>query len=391
LLISEVALTVVLVTGAMLLAESTEKLVRVNLHFEPERLLSLAVSFSNATTLSPGFDERTPVLFREFRNTIEAIPGVKTVALLDCPILQLDKNPNQFKANGGAGLIAQEYQPAEFHIVTPGYFDMMGVELLQGRGLAETDSAKSLKVAVINDAMLKRYWQQTDPLGLSVAPLIKYGKDDIYTIVGIVREPKRFGTGQSSSPTVYVPYDQLPLPSVTLLVRASRDPRELSSSIHLAAMNILPGHMFVGPTQTGEELLSQANARTQFTTLLLSVLAGLALLLAIVGVYGVMSYYTEQRTREIGIRVAFGGQRGDISNLVLKQSLKLTVVGILVGLIGAFVLVRGISQFLYEVAPTDWRAFGAAVLILLALAVVATWIPARRAMRVDPMEALRHE
>jgi len=390
-LVSQVALTLVLVTGTMLLTKSMRKLVQENLHFEPEHLLSIEVSFSNATALSPGFDDRKLVLFREFQNTIGTIPGVKSVALLDSPLLQLDKNPSQFKANGGTEPIAHDYEPAEFHVVTPNYFNFMGAELVRGRGLSDTDTVASPKVALINEAMLQHYWPQTNPLGIGVAPLVKYGKDEFYTVVGVIRDPKRFGKGQASLPTVYVSYAQLPLPAVTVLVRAVRDPRQIASTIRKAAENILPGQMFVGPAKTGEELFSEANARSQLIMVLISAFSGLALLLAILGVYGLISYYTAQRTREIGIRIAFGAQRSDIFNLVVNQSVMLTGLGIVLGLIGAFIFARSITELLYEVGPTDWTAFGAATLTLLAVGVVAAWIPARRATHIEPVIALRQE
>lgn len=389
LLISAIALTVVLVTGAMLLVKSIDKLIQVNESFAPERLLSLEVSFSNATALSPGFDDRMPALFREFRNNVESLPGVESVALSDQPLLTAKTTPSQFKVTGGAEPTGRELKTAEFRVVTPNYFQMMGMMLVRGRLPADTDDKGSAKVAVVNSAMARLYG--SDPIGRRLSPEANYGKTESYEIIGVVSEPRRFGAGETSPPTVYVPFSQRPLPHVTALVRTKGNPQFIVDRLRSAAVDMDPGNMVVGTVTTGEDLVSQATARTRITTLLLSILSAIALLLAIVGIYGFVSYHTAQRTSEIAIRAALGGSRTRILTLVLRQGLTVAIIGTLIGMIGAYAFAKSIAFLLYDVPPMDWATFGAATCLFLFVAAAASLIPALRAIRLDPIVALRHE
>jgi putative ABC transport system permease protein len=389
LLISAIALTVVLVTGAMLLVKSIDRLIQVNATFAPERLLSLEVSFSNATALSPGFDDRMPALFREFRNEVESLSGVESVAFSDAPLLSPKTTPSQFNVTTGAESMGQTSKSAEFRVVTPNYFQMMGTALARGRLPADTDNNGSAKVAVINTAMARLFG--ADPLGIKISSTANYGRAESYDIIGIVSEPRRFGDGEQPAPTVYVPFSQRPLPSVTVLVRTRADPRMIGDRLRSTALNLDPGNMIVGSVTTGEDLLSEATARTRVTTLLLSMLSAIALLLAIVGIYGFVSYHTTQRTREIAIRAALGGSRTNIVALVLRQGLTAAIIGAVIGLVGAYAFAKSIAFLLFDVPPADWTTFGAAVCLFLFVGAAASLIPALRAIHLDPVVALRHE
>lgn len=392
LLLVEVSLTLVLLTGALLMLRSMQELLAANGQFQPERLLSVYVDIDNAYYNSLPSRDPIWILFEQFEQRVAAMPGVEAVALADRFPLTFREDQNQFKADGGGGSIAEAFQPARMVTVTPSYFDMMGMRLLRGRWLADWDRKGSLPVAVINEAMAERYWRDRDPLGLSLRP--SWGLPDkggSYTIVGIIREPKRFASGETPGPTVYVAYSQEPWPLASILVRTSGETKGLAAALRSAALEIVPGHMFVGQVQTGEDLISESSAMPRFATQLLTAFSSLALLLAVVGIYGLISYYTSRRTHEIGVRMALGAQPADVMRLVLSEGMLLTGLGVAFGVVGSYWFARSLAGFLYGVSQTDFYSFAAAVVMFFLVALAACYIPARRAMKVDPMVALRYE
>jgi putative ABC transport system permease protein len=392
LLVVEVSLTLVLLTGALLMLRSMQKLLAVNGQFQPERLLSLYVDIDNAYYNSLPSREPIWILFGQFEQRVAAMPGVEAVALADRFPLTSREDQNQFKADGGGGSIAEAFQPAKMLTVTPSYFDMMGMRLLRGRWLADSDRDGSLPVAVINEAMAERYWRDRDPLGMTIRP--SWGRPDkgvSYTIVGIIQEPKRFASGETPGPTVYVAYSQEPLPLASILVRTAAEPKGLAAALRAAALQMVPGHMFVGQVQTGDDLISESSAMPRFATQLLTAFSSLALLLAVVGIYGLISYYTSRRTHEIGIRMALGAQRGDVLQLVLKEGMLIAGLGVAIGIVTAGAFARTLRSLLYGVTTTDVSSFVVSAFLLVIVALAASCIPARRATRVDPMVALRYE
>ncbi len=395
LLVVEVSLALVLLTGALLMLRSMQKLLAVNNQFQPERLLSMNIVIDNAylNSLPESDNDSVRIKFEQFEQRVAALPGVEGVALAHgFPPVAHEHSFDQFKADGGGGPIADGFQPADENIVTPEYFDMMGIRLLRGRWFADSDLSGSLPVAVINEAMAEAYWPNRDPLGVSVKPKFRYTDKDIsYSIVGIVREPKQFGTGQTPLPTVYLPYSQTPLAHVSVIVRTAANPKGITGAMHEAALQMVPGHMFVGQVQTGDELISESSAMPRFTSQLLTAFSGLALLLALVGIYGLISYYTSRRTHEIGIRMALGAQRKDVIRLVLKEGMLIVGLGVAIGVVAAAAFARTLESLLYGVAATDLVSFAAAAVVLLLVAIAACWLPAHRATKVDPMVALRYE
>jgi predicted permease len=393
LLIGEVSLAVVLLTGTALLAKSLKNLIDVNLHFQPEHLLVMDVAFSNAyVKATPDFSERGVVLYSQFQQQVGGMPGVRSVAFVDEFPLRKLRGLGGFKESGGSGPISENFQPAEQHIVTPNFFELMGMSLQRGRWLADADTPKSLLVAVINQAMAQRYWPDSDPLGHRIAPLLVFTEHrESYAIVGIVREPKRFGTGETSEPAVYLSTGQVPLNFYSVLVRTAGDPRRLAGPLRAAALKLAPGQMFVSNVQTGSDLVSESSARSRVTAMLLTCFAGLALILGVIGIYGLISYYTAQRTREIGIRMALGATPSKVLRLVLKEGMSLVGLGVALGLILAYGFARSLASLLYGTPPADLTAFLVAAVLFGNVGLLACYIPARRAMRVDPMIALRHE
>jgi predicted permease len=392
LLVVEVSLALVLLAGALLMLRSMRKFLAVNGQFRPERLLSLDVDIDNTYLSSLGGRDRVRILLEQFEQRIADMPGVEATALSDrFPPVRAHHSSQQFKADDGGGLIAEGFQPAEMHIVTPGYFDMMDMRLLRGRWLADSDGNGTLPVAVINEAMAERYWHDRDPLGLKLKPRETYEKPPSYTIVGIVHEPKRFASGETPDPAVYLPYAQMPVPFSSVVVRTAGETKGLAAAMRSAALQIAPGHMFVGQVQSGEELISESSATPRFTSQLLIAFSGLALVLAIVGVYGLISYYTTQRTHEIGIRMALGAQRADVMALVLKEGMLIVGLGIAIGVVAGEGFAKSLASLLYGVSAMDLASFAAAGAVLMMVAAAACWIPARRAMRIELMEALRYE
>jgi len=393
LLIVEVSLALVLLTGALLMLRSMQKLLAVNSQFQPEHLLSMGVGMDNPYRRSQSNGNGIRIAFEQFEQCIAAMPGVEAVALADSfPPPPHGHTWQQLKAAGGGGSIAEEFQPADMQTVTPGYFDMMRMALVRGRWLADADRDGTLPVAVINEAMAKAYWPNRNPLGLKVHPMYRSTKKDVwYTIVGVVREPKRFATGDTPDPAVYLAYAQAPWASGPVVVRTAGDPKGIGAAMRSIALRMVPGHMVVGPLQTGDELISESSAMPRFATELLAAFSGLAVLLAVVGIYGLISYSTSRRTHEIGIRMALGAQRADVISLVLKEGMLVAGLGIAIGILVALAFARSLASLLYGIPTTDFVSFAGSVALLAIVAMAACWIPARRAIRIEPMEALKYE
>ena len=271
--------------------------------------------------------------------------------------------------------------------VSPGYFSAMGVPLVQGRLFDERDVKDSQQTVIVNENLAQRFWPNQDPIGKR---LERGDQEPWRTVVGVVRDTKEFTVDKEPPISIYHPHEQFPIGTMFLVVRSSSDASTLTSSIMKEIRSLdpeLPAFEFT----TMDQRLSDSLARRRFSTFLLGVFALVALLLAAIGIYGVMAYSVTQRTQEIGIRMALGAQPRKIMMMVVRHSLLLVVVGIVIGLSGAFALTRVMSSLLYGVSATDALTFAAPPLILGVIAVLASYFPARRAARVDPTVALRSE
>jgi predicted permease len=289
--------------------------------------------------------------------------------------------------------------------VSPGYLRAMGIPLLRGRFISDTDIKGSAPVIVIDEMMAKSLFPQQDPIGQSIRIAVPEGfgpgLDGPIQIVGVVGHVKHFGLDSDAASKiqyqVYLPFMQLPdqiiplaVSGMTMMVRTSVDPLSLASAVR-HCVSESNGEQPVFDVQTMDQIVSDSVAGRRFSMLLLAVFAGLALLLATVGIYGVISYNSTQRTHEIGIRMALGAERADVLRLVVGQGLRLALIGIGAGLAAALGLTRLMSSMLYGVRPTDIVTFAAVSLLLAGVAVLASYVPARRATRVDPIVALRYE
>jgi putative ABC transport system permease protein len=276
-------------------------------------------------------------------------------------------------------------------IVSPGYFDTMSIPILRGRGLSQQDTETTPNVVVISETMARRYWPGEDAVGKRIAPGRIRTPEDLIQVVGVVKDVRQFELNAEPKPQMYLTYRQAGFfEPRDLVVKTDVDPASLAATVRKAVWEIDKDQP-VSNIQTMEEILADSIARQRFSMLLLAIFAGVALVLAGVGIYGVMSYSVAQRTHEIGIRMALGAQTSAVLKLAVGYGLKLVIAGLVIGLIAAFALTRVMSTLLFGITATDPATFTLISLLLIAVAALASYIPARRATRVNPIIALRYE
>ncbi len=384
---AEVALSLILLIGAGLLMRTLISLLRTDAGFDSHNLLTLEI-----WTTGTKYDS-TPALasfYDELNRRIEAIPGVKSAAVVAAG-LPLERGGNVNPAVRIEGHV--EYPSVDYREVTPAFFSTLGVPLLAGRFFSPSDSPNSSKVTIVNAAFAKEYFPKQNPVGQHIT----LEKDDL-EVVGVAGDVRSI-LNEPAPPTFFVPMAQTDFETdqvfqrwfpTVILVRTSVDPLSLSRQVVGAVSSANPD-VPIGHIRTMEEVLAFTLAFQRFLMTLMIVFAGLALVLAAVGIYGVLSYWVRQRTNEIGIRMALGAARHDVLKMVVKQGAILGGIGIVVGLVLAFVLTRLMASLLYGVQPTDPLTFAIVSLVLAAVALLASYLPARRATKVDPMVALRYE
>jgi putative ABC transport system permease protein len=276
----------------------------------------------------------------------------------------------------------------EWCLVTPDYFKALFIPLLSGRDFTLADTMESPKVAIINETMARRFWPATDAVGRRFASSLD---DKVwYTVVGVVGDVRESGLEEPVSPEAYFPEAQLTSSSLYLVVRTANGPMGQVSAIR-SALHGFDKDLPLSEPRALSELVSESSAEKRFVTLLLSLFAAVALTMASVGIYGVVAYNVAQRTHEIGIRMALGAARSNVLGLVVGQAFRLTLIGVGLGVVGALALTRFLRSLLYEVKPTDPLTFASVTVLLMLVAFLASYIPARRATKVDPMVALRYE
>jgi predicted permease len=394
LVVSEVGLSLVLLVGAALMFQTLAGLLRINPGFDSHNMLSFDVTLPR----SASFDSKAKSIafYSEFSSKLSALPGVQQVSYTS--VLPLNPNaPDTLLSVEDGGKFEGKSYDAGFRFVSPDYFHTLRVPLIHGRELASADSSDSEPVVLINQAMAKQIWSDSDPIGQHIwfgKPMgpasMEPAARRIVGIVGDVNEDSL--AQQEAEPIMYVPYAQTngPANSATFVIRTAQDPHELGPGVRDVLRKLAPDLPLKAP-KTMDELIGDSLVKYRFPAILISLFGGIALVIAAVGVYGVISYSVAQRTHEIGIRVALGASRGRILRMTLGHGLRLAAIGAVVGLVASHWLTQFLRELLFGITPSDPLTLAGATLALLAVAFVACWIPARRATRVDPLVALRYE
>ncbi|HYE64226.1 MAG TPA: ABC transporter permease [Pyrinomonadaceae bacterium] len=384
LIISEVALALVLLIGAGLMIRSFQRMHQVDPGFDPNHVLALQLSLPRSKYTE---NEQMVNFYNQVLGRIATLPGVESVgATWTLPLSGQD---------AGRGFEIEGYTPAPdertnaaFGVVSPRYFQTMKIPVLKGREFADQDTASAPGVVIINEPFARRYFPDGDALGKR---LKLRGDDNPWlTIAGVVRDIKHTELTARPRMEMYLPYLQYPFPSMNVVVRTAHDPASLMMAVRKEVWAVDPDQP-VANVETMTQLISNSVARARFNTILLGIFASVALILAAIGLYGVISYSVTQRTHEIGIRLALGAQHGDVLRMIVGQGMILVLVGVLIGLAAAFAVTRLMSSLLYGVTATDPLTFAGVSLVLAGVAFLASLIPARRATKVDPMAALRYE
>jgi putative ABC transport system permease protein len=385
LVVSEIALSLVLLIGAGLMIRSFQRLQEFNLGFNPDRLLTLNVRLAGSQYSQP---ERVTSFFDQLLQRIESLPGVESAGAVSSVFLSKTPNSTTFSLEGRPDPPPAEDIEVPYDSISPNYFRVMGIPLLKGREFDHRDAQAAPGVVIINDTFARMYFPDEDPVGKR----FKYRGDDNpwLTIVGVVGDMRRTGFDSEVRPETFLPHTQNPSGGLTILVRASTDPASLVGAIRSQVSEIDPNQAIYG-VKTMDQWLGEMISQRRFNMLLLAIFAGVALVLAAVGIYGVISYSVTQRTHEIGVRIALGAARRDVMRLVVGQAARLAVIGLGAGLVTAFALTRLMTSLLYGVSATDPLTFAVIPFVLAAIAMLSSYIPARRAAKVDPMIALRYE
>jgi putative ABC transport system permease protein len=386
LVVAEVALTLILLVGAGLLLRSFQRVLETDPGFQPEHVLTASLNL-------PGLQYKSDAQIRSFyqrlMERLRQLPGVQTAGgSTDLP-LNAGWNhlftPEEYHPTPGANMNFCNHS-----VILGQYLQTMGVPLLRGRFFTEQDNDRSTRVLIVSESLARRYWAN----GNAIGKRLKWGpaesKDVWLTIVGIVGDVKQGALEVETTPHTYEPFLQNTVSSLNVAILASGDPANLASALRSTVWAVDP-QLAVAQLQTMGQVISQSTTPRRFNLFLLAGFASLALVLSAIGIYSVIAYSVVRRVHEIGIRMALGAQSADVMRLVVGEGLLLLGIGVIVGIFGAIALTRALANFLYGIRPTDPTTFACVVMILAGVALVACYIPARRATKVDPMIALRYE
>ena len=396
---AQIAITLVLVIGAGLLGRSLMKVLEVNPGFRVDKIVAMDVSLPWVD--DPKAKSAQGIFFSNLMDRLKQIPGVRSVGaasalpmeggLPDGMFLLMTQNEAPKTMDGFGALVNQKERigNADFCVATDGYFQVLGIPLIRGRMFDERDGANAPHVAVISESLAHDRWPHQDPIGHT----IEFGNMDgdvrLLTIVGIVGDMHEYGLDEPPRPTVYVNLFQRPRAVMTVTMLSDADTRSVSSAARGILQDLNPE---IPPRfRTLQQVYSASLGSRKFNVILIGFFGITALLLATAGVFGVMAYAVSRRTREFGVRVALGATSGDVLRMVLGQGMCTILIGVAIGIVGSFALTQTVSSLLFGVTATDPVTFGGVTLLLVAVALLACYIPARRATKVDPMMALRYE
>jgi len=387
LVVSEVALSLTLLIGAGLLVRSLSRLLVVSPGFDPTNVLSMQTS-----VIGQRFNDNAVVrqYFADAVERLRALPGVQSAAAASQIPLAGNMDKHGFHVEGKIHANPEEDPSAERYCITPGFLETMRIPLLRGRDISPADTATAPQVLLIGETTARRMWPGEDPISKHV----KLGGVDSpwWTVVGVTGDVHHVGLDAGPDMQVYIPHQQWPFPDglMVFVIRAASTPVAISSAAQ-RAIHSLDATQPISRVMPLESYVGLSVQGRRFALILIGAFATIALTLSMVGIYGVTAYSVAQRTREIGIRIALGAPRGELLGLLLRQGMLLVVCGVVAGVIASVALTRFLGTLLFDVQPTDRLTFASVVLLLVVVSAVACFLPARRAMRVDPMIALRHE
>jgi putative ABC transport system permease protein len=389
LVVFEIAAALVLLIGAGLMVKSFLRLSEVNAGFNPRNVLTMMLSLPRAKYKEP---RSQAAFFQEALERIKSLPGVESVGAINDLPLGGDRDSNTFVIEGRAALPPGQQPLTEWRLVNPDYFKALSVPLVRGRAFSESDNRDAPPVVVINESFARRFFPDEDPIGKRVVLNLTISNPAPIPreVVGVVGDVRDLGLDAEAKPEIYAPYLQETVSYMALMIKANTDPAGLAAGVRGQVLAIDKDQP-ISATQGMEQIIKESVAGRQFNMMLFAIFAAVALLLAAVGIYGVMAYSVTQRTHEIGIRMALGANHKDVLRLIVGQGMTMAFVGVGLGLGVALALTRVMSSLLYEVSATDPATFAAISSLLAAVALLACYIPARRAMSVDPMVALRYE
>jgi putative ABC transport system permease protein len=386
LVVVEVALSLVLLVGAGLMVRSFAKLTQVNSGIRPANVLTVEVPLPRAKYPK---DAQQISFFQQLVARVGALPGATSVAAVSG--LPLRGGWGRSLTVEGRPLLSVGQAPMINHsVVTPNYFHTMGIPLREGRDFTDADAAGALRVTIVDERLAREYWPGASALGKRIRFGPPESNEPWHTIVGVAGAVRHERLDRETAETIYVPYQQIPVRGMTVAVLTSSNPKGLAAAIR-AQVQALDKDQPVTNILTMDEVISRSVWQQRFYAMLFGIFAAVALLLAAVGIYGVMSYAITQRTHEIGIRIALGAGRLDVLKLALGQGMRLALTGVTLGLAAAYGLTRLISGLLFSVSATDLGTFVSVPVLLIGVTLLACYIPARRATKVDPLEALRYE
>jgi putative ABC transport system permease protein len=382
----EVALAIVVLCGAGLMIKSLSGLLRVSPGLEPRDVLTMTVSLPQVDTYGPPVRQS---FCAELSRQSEGLPGIRTVgAISHLPLSG---------ANAGRLVTIEGYTPgsdertsANYRITCPGYFKTLGISIGEGRDFNHEDVTKGVQVVIVNRQTADKYWKGGSAIGRRIKIGGPQSENPWMTIVGVAENVRHFGLDADVEREMFVPYSQLAWPQMTIVAKTIGDPMAWQTPLKDVIKRVDPG-LPVGLVRSMEQWIGESVDWRETPMKLLSGFAIIGLLLASLGVYGVLAYYVSQRTREIGVRAALGATRGQLASMVIRQSLLPIMAGVIAGVGGSLASGRLLKEFLYQVRPADPQVIGTIVVLLLGVGLLASWLPARRAAAIDPLVALRDE
>jgi putative ABC transport system permease protein len=389
LVIAETAMAVILLICAGLLLRSFARLIDVKPGFATENILTMQIGLPNQAYQEP---QKRIEFLRQLETNLGAAPEVAAVgSVTRLPLMSALNNITSFLVIEGRQVSAGERPEIDFRRASTGYFQTMGIPLIAGRLVTEQDVSNNTGSVLINEAMAKRFWPGDDPIGKRISTATSSGQQTRWqTIVGVVGNVRHLGLDVEPRPEIYYHTSTSPPFGPVVVIRTSSAPENLIS-IARAKVRELDRNVAISNVNTMEQLVAQSVAQRRFGMSLVAIFAAIALVLAVIGIYGVVSYAVAQRTTEIGVRMALGASAMDVLKLVLRKGMTLALVGVGLGLVGAIAAARLMATMLFEVKPTDLVTFSIVTVGLILVALLACYVPARRAMKVDPLVALRDE